>query len=36
MTTNRKLTLLAISQGNGYEPLYSATAVADMLNDAIN
>jgi len=35
MTTNRKLTLLAISQGNGDEPPYSASAIGDMLRQAI-
>jgi len=35
MTVNRRLTLLAISQGNGDEPPYSALEVAGMLDNAL-
>ncbi len=35
MTINRKLTLLAISQGNGDEPPYAASSIGDMLSQAI-
>ncbi|MDO9048989.1 MAG: hypothetical protein Q7U66_14815, partial [Methylobacter sp.] len=36
MTTNRRLTLLAISQGNGDEPPYSASSIAYTLDNALN
>ncbi|MDO9422859.1 MAG: hypothetical protein Q7T40_01535 [Methylobacter sp.] len=35
LTTNRKLTLLAISTGNGDEPPYEASSIGDMLSQAI-
>jgi hypothetical protein len=36
MTTNRKLTLLAISQGNEDEPPYSASSIAHTFESAFN